>query len=71
MPPRLRVYFGPEASPTDKSETIDVPLGAILPQLVEAVLTRRAWLDDFADEKLTISTDLYEVLLAARRQRPA
>ncbi|MCY2991575.1 MAG: hypothetical protein NTY19_27435 [Planctomycetota bacterium] len=51
---------------------VTVPLGEVLPLLADAVQSRRTWLRDFADDGLTISNDLYEVLLAYRQlRRPA
>jgi hypothetical protein len=35
-----------------------------IPLLADAVNSRRTWLQDFADDQITISSDLYEVILA-------
>jgi hypothetical protein len=48
---------------------ITVPLEEVLPLLADAILSQRTWLHDFEDDKITISTDLYEVLLAYRHYR--
>lgn len=50
-----------------------VRLGQILPLLIEAVETDRGWVQDFAAEKVAISTDLYELLrfYAHRRESVA
>ncbi|OHB78267.1 MAG: hypothetical protein A2W31_04675 [Planctomycetes bacterium RBG_16_64_10] len=48
---------------------VTLPVGEILPLLADAVHSRRTWLRDFADDDLTISTDLYEVLLAYQHYR--
>jgi hypothetical protein len=37
--------------------------------LADAVRNERTWLRDFADDEITISTDLYEVLLAYQHCR--
>ena len=73
---RLRVYYGPEdvltAPPQEGSaarQMVTVPVSDVLPLLVEAARTRRAWLDDFAGDEMTISSDLYEVLLAYQHFR--
>jgi hypothetical protein len=72
---QLRVYYGPqsEAAPaSDKQaskETISVPLGEILPLLADAVRSERTWLRDFEQDEVTISTDLYEVILAYQHFR--
>jgi hypothetical protein len=71
----FRVYYGPEEN--DATETlrpehrrsVTVPLAEVLPQLLDAVRCNRTWLEDFADDEITISTDLYDVLLAYDRFR--
>lgn len=73
----LRIYYGPpEETPAatlmqteHTAQSVRVPLGEILPLLVDAVHSRRTWLRDFEDEEITISTDLYEVLLAYQHYR--
>jgi len=77
--PYLRVYFGPEDTNAETLTSGDAPcrqqttvsLGEILPALADAINMRRAWVSDFADDPITISTDLYEVLLAYKELRPA
>ncbi len=68
---QLRVYRGPvEQSAATYSagssgqSTVTVNLDEVLPLLADAVASRRTWLSDFADDQITISADLYEVLLA-------
>jgi hypothetical protein len=68
---QLRIYRGPgeESTPVlTKSHTskncITVTASEILPLLADAVASQRTWLKDFKDDEMTISTDLYEVLLA-------
>lgn len=67
----LKLYCGPNESqaPTlSKNESgqncVTVAAGEILPLLADAVNSRRTWLGDFEDDEITISMDLYEVLLA-------
>lgn len=72
--PQLRVYHGPQADVSvcthgRVAETVTVPLGEILPLLADAVRSERTWLRDFEDDELTISTDLYEVILAYQHFR--
>lgn len=75
--PRLRVVYGSEDSCESESfgtataakNMITLPLGEVLPLLADAVQSRRTWLRDFADDDVTISNDLYEVLLAYRQLR--
>ena len=74
---RLRVYCGPENEPTtvvtstsaEKSQQVTVPAGEIFSALADAVSHGRAWLQDFEDEEVTVSTDLYEVILAYQHFR--
>jgi hypothetical protein len=80
----LRIYRGPaettpsirpgaadvaEDASTTSPNSITVPLGEILPLLADAVASRRTWLSDFEDDQITISADLYEVLLAYQYYR--
>jgi len=73
--PRLRVYNGPEAAATafggekQPKQTVTLQVEDVLPLLADAVDSRRTWLRDFADDEITISSDLYEVLLAYRHYR--
>ena len=77
MPNYLRVYNGPQeeaaalkiAKNQASRETATVPLMDVLPLLADAVQSERTWLRDFADDEVTISTDLYEVLLAYQHYR--
>ena len=72
--PQLRIYRDPEgqtgAATLDREkperEMVSLRLGEILPLLGEAVLSERTWLDDFADDEISIPNDLYEVVLAYR-----
>ena len=70
----LRVYHGPQTQTADidsghTDSKISVPLGQIFPLLAEAVQSNRAWLQDFSDDEVTISSDLYEVILAYQHFR--
>lgn len=73
---RLRVYYGPDEEtlatlpPTiPLREEITLPLGEVLPLLLDAVRARRTWVEDFSDDQITVSSDLYEVLLAYQHFR--
>ena len=79
MARQLRIYRGP-AEPTSTTHTasntgpntVTVSLGEVLPLLADAVASQRTWLGDFTDDDITISADLYEVLLAYQYfRRPA
>ena len=71
----LRVYYGPQEETTKlaiadtQRETVTVPLMEVMPLLADAVQSQRTWLRDFADDEVTISMDLYEVILAYQHYR--
>lgn len=71
----LRIYCPPEelasriAESRQARETVTVPLAEVLPLLADAVRSERTWLRDFADDDVTISMDLYEVILAYQHYR--
>ena len=75
--PRLRVVYGSEDTCESTSfgtaiaakNMVTLPLEEVLPLLADAVQSRRTWLRDFADDDVTISNDLYEVLMAYRQMR--
>ncbi|MCS7304596.1 MAG: hypothetical protein NZ602_05745 [Thermoguttaceae bacterium] len=76
MRPQLRIYYGPqEETPRcgsvlqESKPMVTVTLGEILPLLADAVQSDRTWLRDFADDEVSISMDLYEVLLAYQYYR--
>lgn len=60
---RLKLYTGDEEVGTTVAEPeISLSLGEISEILADAVRTRRTWLSDFADDRIQVSSDLYEVL---------
>jgi len=69
-PRRFKVYYGPDSDTTtarshqQAMQTVTVPLSEVLPLLADAVNSRRTWLRDFSSDDITISADLYEVILA-------
>jgi len=70
----LKLYRGPaeKTAPVrsaNTAEQVTVNLGEVLPLLADAVASRRTWLTDFEDYQVTISADLYEVLLAYQYYR--
>lgn len=75
--PHLRVYYGPQeetasvklAEAQQSRSTVTVPLIEVLPLLADAVQSQRTWLRDFEDDEVTISMDLYEVILAYQHYR--
>ena len=74
----LRVYHEPVDTPAETPvgpaketarDSVTVPLSEVLPLLADAVASQRTWLRDFEDDEMTISMDLYEVLLAYQHYR--
>ena len=61
---RLRLFPGEEAAPVQSPSTVQVTLGEILSPIVEAARSNHTFLDDFANDDVQISSDLYEVLMA-------
>jgi hypothetical protein len=73
MAARLRVYPASEAdsSPTIQAPTVRVSLAELLPLVALASRNNYVWLQDFLDDEVRITEDLYEVLQAFRCYRPA
>ncbi len=75
--PNLRIFSGPKEdnavvdrmAKKPAGETVRVPLSEIIPLLADAVRSGRTWLRDFEDDEITISMDLYEVILAYQYYR--
>jgi hypothetical protein len=68
---QFRVYFGPDDTMDEaprragkRSRSVTVPLMDVLGPLADAFSNRRTWLHDFEKDEITISGDLYEVVLA-------
>ncbi len=65
MRPHLKLYTGENDSSTAVAEPeVSMTLGEISEILADAVRTKRAWLNDFEDDRLQVPADLYEVLAA-------
>ena len=67
---RLRLYTGDDQVATIPAPEMTVTLGEISNILAEAVNSNRAWLSDFADDRIQVSPDLYDVLTTYWRLRP-
>jgi hypothetical protein len=52
-----------------RQQTVTVPVGDVIPWLADAALRRRAWVRDFEEDEITLSRDLYEVIIAYRHCR--
>ncbi len=75
-PSHLRLYCGPEDDAANVAvaehynhQKVTVPLVDLMPLLADAYQSERTWLRDFQDDEITVSNDLYEVLLAYRHFR--
>ncbi len=64
---RLRL-FRPD-KPSNSEPTINLTVAQIVPLLVDAYQTDRVWLNDFGDEPVRVTSDLYEILLAYQQLR--
>lgn len=56
-------------SGTADPKTVTLPLGKLVPLLLDAVEHQRAWLQDFSEDPVHIDADLYDVLLAYQKLR--
>jgi hypothetical protein len=72
MAAHLRVYpVSPEPSDSEAPEpTVRVCLGELLPLVALAHRHNYVWLQDFFDDEVMITSDLYEILRAFRCYRP-
>lgn len=74
MPTQLRVYPAPEHEETyadSPPAAVRVTLGDLLPLVALAHRHNYLWLQDFLDDEVCITTDLYEILRAFRVSRPS
>lgn len=73
MAARLRVYPAPDepADVTLPAPTVRVTLNELLPLIALAHRNNYMWLQDFLDDEVRITSDLYEVLQAFRCYRPS
>jgi hypothetical protein len=73
MSARLRVY--PVSRDDDETDAqqpaLHVRLGDLLPLVALAARHNYLWLQDFLDDEVAITPDLYEVLRAFRCSRPS
>jgi hypothetical protein len=73
MAAELRIYRGmPEPVEEDApAADVHVRLGDLLPLVALAHRQNYVWLQDFLDDEVAITSDLYEVLRAFRSYRPS
>ena len=75
--PRLRIFCESQNSDTEATQASDqispdqitVPLCDIFPLLADAVQSKRTWLEDFGDDEISISADLYDVIISYQHFR--
>lgn len=67
--PRLKL-FDSESQAVAAPKMKRIRLKQILGALADAARSERSWLNDFADDEVKISADLYEILTLSRRLRP-
>jgi hypothetical protein len=78
VPTQLRIFNGPEEQEPQHSVNasatarpcVTLALSEVLPALADAVESGRGWVKDFSGDEITISADLYEVLMSYRYFRP-
>ena len=73
MRPRLRLFMGNEGPDGTESEPpqVSMELKEFARILGDAINWDRSWLQDFDDEEVRLSADLYEVLTAYSQMRPS
>ena len=73
MIPQLRVYSTPaeDVTPGIQPASVRVTLGELLPLLALAHKRNYVWLQDFLDDEVAITPDLYEILRTFDNYRPA
>ena len=72
MAAHLRVYPTSYDTAAEAQEpTVRVSLGELLPLIVVAQRKNYLWLQDFLEDEVGITPDLYEVLRAFRSYRPS
>lgn len=72
MAVQLRVYPRPDTDePENPSPSVRVCLGELLPLVAMAQRQNNLWLQDFLDDEVVVTEDLYEVLRAFRSYRPS
>ena len=68
----LRVFPNIEADESPAPEpTVRIRLGELLPLVAMAQRMHFIWLQDFLDDEVQVTADLYEVLQAFRSYRPS
>jgi len=75
--PNIRIFYeaetgrviGSKQNSKTGNEKVTLRAGDVLAWLADAADKDRSWLNDFADDEVTVSQDLYEVIQAYRHFR--
>jgi hypothetical protein len=70
----LRLFpHGPDADEPELSQppSVRIRLGDLFPLLAQAHRGNYLWLNDFEDDEVLVTQDLYEVIKAFRAYRPS
>ena len=70
MRPQLKLFTGDEDVVSYPARHIRMRLGDVSQILADASRWKRTWLDDFQNDEIEVSQDLYEVLSAYLEMRP-
>jgi hypothetical protein len=72
MAAHLRVFTAPEEFNSEAQEpSVRINLSELLPLLALAKRNNYLWLQDFLDDEVCVTPDLYEILRAFRSYRPS
>ena len=71
MAAHLRVYPLADEAAGPQEPTVHISLGDLLPLLALAQRNNYLWLQDFVEDEVAVTPDLYEVLRAFRCRRPS
>ncbi len=71
MAAHLRVFPRVAEDEAPQPANVRVRLGDLFPLLAQAHRGNYLWLNDFEDDEICITEDLYEVLQAFRSYRPS
>jgi hypothetical protein len=71
--PRLRIFpYGEQPENNSRPEPcVPMKLSELFPLLAEAYRRDYLWLDDFSDDTVVVTSDLYEVVHAFAKCRPS
>ncbi|MDX1968773.1 MAG: hypothetical protein SFV23_16480 [Planctomycetaceae bacterium] len=68
---RLRLFTGDDVDVLPmRPQQMSVRLGDITRALTDAARRERTWLQDFEDDEIAVSADLYEIITAYIEMRP-